>query len=375
MKNIRLCVCLLLFLALCFLTSCASRIKPEAVNQFERIELKTEKATKEEWERIKVDDNFSYVSDFNHSNYSSDNEEHYFIRFYYQDKLIYEEYSKDTSFLLDDTKTFDDQLFYAYTDNDDIDFKKCTVYCLVANKDGLINRFSLEGNYTCIGIALSEDFCYFLVINRVDSSHLLIKTDKIGNLLSTVSLDKKFLSLYYFNNELYTTNFETNSEGDYVDEIYLLNEDGTYNLITVMPGYAKISFNNNLEAFSYCISDNKYKFYKYSNNELKLLTEFELKCYKENDETEKINYTYKGFIHSNNKYYLAYEINGAKTINFYNKMIVMVYDELEDKLNIFYDDSDSEKVLVRNETIFFGKYTNDSTNKTSDGKFKKIILT
>ncbi len=374
MKNIRLWFCFLSFIILFFLTSCVSK-KPEAVNQFERIELKTANAKKEEWERIKVDDNFSYVSDFNHSNYSSDNEEQYFIRFYYQDKLIYEEYSKDTSFSLDDTKTFDDQLFYAYTANDDIDFKKCTVYCLVVNKDGLINRFSLEGNYTCIGLALSEDFCYFLVINRVDSSHLLIKTDKIGNLLSTVSLDKNFWSLYYFNNELYTTNFKTNSEGDYVDEIYLLNEDGTYNLITVMPGNAKISFNNNLKAFSYCISDNKYKLYKYSNNELKLLTEFELKRYKENDEKDKICYTYKGFIYSNNKYYLAYEINGDTTINFYNKMMVLVYDELEDKMKIFYEDSDCENVLVRNGTIFFGKYTNGSTNKTSDGKFKKIILT
>ena len=70
------------------LTSCSLGPTPKLYTNYEKTFLKTRKASKEEWERIVVNDDFSYICDFVHpSNGKAD----HFVRVFYKGNQVFEE--------------------------------------------------------------------------------------------------------------------------------------------------------------------------------------------------------------------------------------------------------------------------------------------
>lgn len=360
---------LLLFIATLSLTSCSFGPTPKLYSNYEPTSLKTREASKEEWERVMVNDDFSYINDFVHP---VDGKADHFVRVFYRGNQIFEErnnqnYTPTGAFVISDT------LYFVYGMFDDEQLTTVTTYCLKVDKEGKSSTFSLPGDTYCRGTCTDGEYCYFLLWERHNDVSKLIKTDPNGEIIYSKPSSNDYSGLYSDGINLYTKYYVYSHDGDSSScvetKVYKWEENhddsvevGVYSI----PGFASsLSVGDKLNALSYLEKGDSYAFYKTEENRSNKVCEFTL--------PDDLSYQYWGVEQFKDDLIIGFTASRGRPKDPYSRIIMMHHESSSNKLLSYCPSENLTWIMFRNSNVFFGRYTNHVTNETSDGDFRTFV--
>lgn len=357
-----------LFLVTC-LTSCSFGPIPKLYSNFEKASFTIRNATKKEWEPIVVGD-YSYIHDFEHG--PSGAALNYFLRVFYDDKLIFEKIS-DSDFWINSAFILKESLCFPYSsfDSEDINNSSVTQYCMKVNKNGESSTFSLDGDYSNWGVCTDGTYCYFHVQDRKTFDDSLIKTDSNGEIISVSSINDRISSLFCYEKDIYSFSF------DYEDDsiihevkqqnILKLEEDNTFTKIMSAPGIIEYSnCENELFFISHTSKNNEHHFYR---TDLSGTSEI---CYF--SVPDDLHYDYVGLDYYDGDLIIGMVASTGSITDFYGRTIFLYYDSMKKEIYSYCPNQNLYEILFKNHRVFYGKYTNTYSDGTKNGNFKEIII-
>ena len=359
------------------LVSCGSGPTPKLYTNFEHASLKTRKASKEEWDRNEVNDDFSYICDFEHGTTGKAKN---FVRVFYKGNQVFEE-TKDDSFMTCGTFVVSDTFYFIYSMFDDETLKTVTVYCLKVNKDGQSSLFSFEGDFACHGACTDGEHCYFFLWDRQKDETHLVRTDLNGVIQSNSlsPIDNFYGGLAYYGGNLYSR-----------DETYTYNEDGSIDYSSIktivykwpaiitedyygigyytFPGECDIiDIKEEITAISHIDKGTSYAFYKTIEADSTEICNFEI--------PDDLSYNYQGVKNFDNDLVIGFTANRKDvTKSLYCRVIFLHYESSSNKIKSYCPNENLYNIIYKNNKVFFGKYSNKATDGTSDGDFKTFVF-
>lgn len=362
------CLLSLLTAALLSLTSCGLGPTPKLYTNFEHASLKTRNASKEEWDRTEVNEDFSYICDFVHPvNGRADN----FIRVFYRDNQVFEE-KNDQSYMPYGTFVIADTLYYAYGMFDDEQLTTVTTYCLKIDKIGQSSRFSLPGDNSCKGVCTDGEYCYFLIWERQNNVTKLIKTNLDGEVIYAESTSNDYYRLLSDGTNLYTTSSVYSSDLSKTIEtkVYKWEENHDDNLqvgVYSIPGSVeRLSVGDKINAISYLKNGDTYSFYKTEETESNIVCQFTV--------PDDLGYSYQGVEQFNNDLVIGFTAHKKATKSLYCRVVFLYYESSTNKILSYCPNQYLYNIIYKNSNVFFGTYSNKATNDTSDGDFRTFVF-
>lgn len=368
MKNIASLFIHVMFLSL---SSCGYNHIPALYANFKHISFNLNKAEKKEWERIAVNDDFSYINDFVHP---SDDKADYFVRVFYKGNQIFEE-RKSVAYMPSKAFVVFDTLYFVYGMFDDEQLISATTYCLKVDKNGQSSVFTLPGDTSCRGACTDGEYCYFLLWERHNNVTKLIKTNLNGEIIYQEPSSNDYSGLYSDGTNLYTKSYNFSHDDDSSSfaetKVYKWKENhddnnavGVYSI----PGYAShLTVGNKIIALSYLKKGDYYAFYKTEDNESNKVCEFTTP----ND----LGYNYKGVEQIKDGIIIgfdAYKKGNPKDL--YSKAVFLYSESPFDEILSFCPTENVYSIIFRNGNVFYGSYVDSYTDGTKDGSFNKISV-
>ena len=361
---------LLLMVPALLLTSCSLGPTPKLYTNYEKTSLKTRKASKEEWERIVVNDDFSYICDFVHpSNGKAD----HFVRVFYKGNQVFEE-RKSGSYMPAGAFAILDTLYFVYGMFDDEQLTTVTTYCLKVNKDGQSSVFSLPGDTSCKGSCTDGEYCYFLLWERQNNVTKLIKTNLNGEIIYQEPSSNDYSGLYSDGTNLYTKSYNFSHDDDSSSfaetKVYKWKENHDDNIavgVYSIPGYAShLTVGDKIIALSYLKKGDSYAFYKTEENESNKVCEFTT--------PDDLSYQYWGVEQFDDDLIIGFTASRGRPMDPYCRTVLLHYESSSAKLLSFCPNENLTWIHFRNNNVFFGNYSNHVTNETSDGNFRTFVF-
>lgn len=359
---------LLLLISMLSLTACGLGPTPKLYTNYEHTSLKTRKASKEEWERVAVNDDFSYIYDFVHpSNGKADR----FVRVFYKGNQIFEE-RKSVAYMPSKAFVVFDTLYFVYGMFDDEQLISVTTYCLKVDKNGQSSVFTLPGDTSCRGACTDGEYCYFLLWERQNNVTKLIKTNLNGEIIYQEPSSNDYYSLLSDGTNLYTTSYVYNNDSVCTEtKVYKWKENHDDNLqvgVYSIPGLVQhLSVKDEIRAVSYLKNGDTYSFYKTEEIESNIVCEFTT--------PDDLGYQYWGVEQFDDDLIIGFTANKKSAPKDpYSRVVFLHYESSSNKLLSFCPNENISSILFRNNSVFFGRYSNHASNDTSDGDFKTFII-
>ncbi len=369
-------ISLITFATMC-LASCGIGPTPKLYTNFERANFNVSNALKEEWDRTEVNKDFSYICDFEHGTTGKAKN---FVRVFYKGNQVFEE-TKDDSYMTRGAFVVSDTLYYVYDMFDDDPLKTVTVYCLKVDKDGQSSLFSFEGDFACHGACTDGEHCYFFLWDRQKDETHLVRTDLNGTIQSNSlsPIDNFCGGLHYYDGNLYSR-----------DETYTYSDDGSIDYSSIetiiykwpaiitedyygigyytFPGEVDIlNIADQITAISHVESVKSFTFYKTIEGESEEICSFNI--------PDDLSYNYQGIKNFENDLVIGFTANRKDvTKSLYCRVIFLHYESSTNKIKSYCPNENLYNIIFKNNKVFYGKYSNNATNGTSDGDFKRIEI-
>ncbi len=358
---------LLLMVPALLLASCSLGPTPKLYTNYEHTSLKTRNASKEEWERIVVNDDFSYITDFVHG---VDGKSDYFVRVFYKGKQVFEE-RKSGCYMPAGAFAILDTIYFVYGMFDDEQLTTVTTYCLKVNKDGQSSIFTLPGDTSCRGACTDGEYCYFLLRERHNNVTKLIKTNLNGEIIYQEPSSNDYHRLLSDGTNLYTTSYVYNNDSVFTEtKVYKWKENHDDNLqvgVYSIPGYAsRLTVGDKIIALSYLKKGDSYAFYKTEENESNKVCEFTT--------PDDLSYQYWGVEQFDDDLIIGFTASRGRPMDPYCRTVLLHYESSSAKLLSFCPNENLTWIHFRNNNVFFGNYSNHVTNETSDGNFRTFVF-
>ena len=350
------------------LASCGLWPTPKLYLNYEKTSLKTRNASKEEWERVAVNDDFSYITDFVHG---VDGKSDHFVRVFYKGNQVFEE-RKSGSYMPAEAFAILDTLYFVYGMFDDEQLTTVTTYCLKVNKDGQSSVFSLPGDTSCKGSCTDGEYCYFLLWERHNNVSKLVKTNLDGEIVYTEPSSNDYYSLLSDGTNLYTTSYVYNNDSVCTEtKVYKWKENHDDNLqvgVYSIPGLVQhLSVKDEIKAVSYLKNGDTYSFYKTEEIESNIVCEFTV--------PDDLSYYYQGVEQFSNDLVIGFSASRkGMSKDIYKRVIFLHYESSSNKILSFCPNENLSAILFKNSSVFFGKYSNHVTSETSDGDFRTFVF-
>lgn len=355
-KRIFFLILLLVFPIL--LSSCKAG-KPELIEKYKLEKVSFEKADKEEWEPTKIDEEFSYISDFFHND-----KEGYFLRIYKNNELFYEEIS-DENFYIKSAAHIGQYIYLCYWQPKEKDGNNAYPNYLVRYDQSFNKEILLTEYEEAIEKILFYDNSFILLkSNRATQQKTLIEMDYSCQMLHSKELDRSISFLTEENGTLYFKNYEEN----YLNVYAFTFEEGL-KLFYCGIGYS-LNFstieNGVLTYVSYRHAYNGVEIWYYNGKDIKCI--LKVPTY-----YEDLVYSCNNAVSYNGHVFIPVHTSIKNSMSFYSKMFIFHYDEKKEEITVIYLDKNAQHSLIKNNKIYLGRYYGEKSD-TYDGEFYALNL-
>ena len=330
--------------------------EPELIDKYEIEKVSFEKADKAEWAPIRIDDEYSYISDFFHND-----KEGYFLRVYKGTDMVYEEISEDI-FFIEDVAYIGTSIYLFYKQAEKTN--KYPSYLIRLDEDFNKEIIFKEYDYSYEKIIFNEN-SFFLLKRVIDTQIQIMEERTYSNkLLRSRELDKSFSFLYENNGILYFKMIED----DYMN-VYRFSFENGLELFYIGLAYALCYIQIEDDLLTYVS-----KRYASNGTEIWYYNGKEFKCVlKIPNYYENLSYYSNCLIAYHNHIFISVHATIQGGMSFYNRVFIFHYDEKNDKITVIYLDKNYNQSFIKNNKFYLGRYYSEN-NDTSDGDFYAVNL-
>ncbi|MDE7161768.1 MAG: hypothetical protein K2N65_03300 [Anaeroplasmataceae bacterium] len=352
---------LLAILSLLTLTSC--RISaPELLEEYETEKVKYKQVDRKEWVFTEINEEYSFLTGYIINDSNTFN---HFLRFYKNNKKVYEEKCKD-SFYINDYAFMNNHIYMNYwqriLDEGQIKYLNYFVeYDLEFNKNILL----IDYERVCDAFYL-EDRIVYLRTTRDTQLSSLIELDYSGKVIRQKDFDVEFYDLYidkgnyYLLKEIFSEEFE----------IYKYSFDEDLQSVYKAAGHI-LKYINIQNGIVQYIDEERYGatnlLHYYDGTELKTILRMPTEEYKDLYYSIQIPVIYNGDV------FIPVVVNPSG-MSIYRRVIVFHYDHQTEQVKAIYINKICSSVFTKDKYMFIGSYHDTDKDGIPKGTFYSLDL-